>query len=84
MAFHRVILAEYVFDSPQDEGEAARADGKLGDCLEVRDARRVRTYWSADRSRRISVFEAVDAETVRHAHRSAGVPFRAIWPADES
>ena len=39
----------------------------------------VHSYVSADRRRRLCVFHAADAETVREAYRSAGVAFDRIW-----
>jgi hypothetical protein len=80
----RVVLAEYTYVTPLTGEQRAREQRALADCLEVREAKRVRTYLSADGSHRISVFEAADAEAVRYAHRSAGIAFQAVWPADES
>ena len=78
-----IVLAEYRYEEPLTVEQYARDAPRLADCLEVREAHLVHTYVSRDRSRRISVFQALDAETVRNAHRSANVRFEAIWPAEE-
>ena len=36
-----------------------------------------------DRKRRICVFEARDAESVREAYRLQGVKFERAWPAEQ-
>ena len=48
-------------------------------CLEIRDVRFLRTFFSADRKRMICLYEAPDAESVRQAQREAGVPFDEVW-----
>jgi len=48
-------------------------------CLETRDVRFIRTYFSADQKRMICLYEAPDAESVRQAQRQAGVPFDDVW-----
>lgn len=48
-------------------------------CLETRDVRFVRTYFSVDQKRMICLYEAPDAESVRQSQRQAGVPFEDAW-----
>jgi len=48
-------------------------------CLETRDVRFIRTYFSADQKRMLCLYEAPDAESVRQAQRQAGVPFDDVW-----
>lgn len=48
-------------------------------CLESRNVRFVRTFFSADQTRMICLYEAPDAESVRQAQRKAGVPFEEAW-----
>jgi hypothetical protein len=38
---------------------------------------------SLDRRRRVCVFEAADAESVRASYRSAGVKCERVWAAEE-
>jgi len=48
-------------------------------CLETRNVRFARTYFSADRRRMLCLYAAPDAESVRQAQREAGVPFAEAW-----
>ncbi|TNF88191.1 MAG: DUF4242 domain-containing protein [Gammaproteobacteria bacterium] len=48
-------------------------------CLEIRDVRFLRTFFSADRKRMLCLYAAPDAESVRQAQREAGVPFDEAW-----
>ncbi|HVW24124.1 MAG TPA: nickel-binding protein [Polyangiaceae bacterium] len=76
------VVAEYRYAEPLTAEQYARDAPRLADCLEVREARLVATYVSRDGTRRISVFDAADAESVRNAHRSANVRFESIWSAE--
>ena len=53
-------------------------DAGIG-CLETRNVRFIRTYFSADQTRMICLYAAPDAESVRQAQREAGVPFVDAW-----
>jgi len=48
-------------------------------CLESRNVRFIRTFFSADQKRMICLYAAPDAESVRQAQREAGVPFEEAW-----
>lgn len=48
-------------------------------CLEVRNVRFLRTFFSADRRRMLCLYAAPDAESVRQAQREAGMPFDEAW-----
>jgi hypothetical protein len=76
------VIVEYVFDPPATEEELDRIGEQLDPCLEGRDVRFVQSFVSLDRRRRICVFEAADAETVRASYRSANVAFERVWPAE--
>jgi Nickel responsive protein SCO4226-like len=76
------IIVEYVFDPPATEEEHDRIGQQLGPCLEGRDVRYVQTFISLDRRRRVCVFEAPDAETLRTSYRSANVAFERMWAAE--
>lgn len=73
------VLVERSFEEPvafqhiQDLEEAG-----IG-CLESRDVRFIRSYFSHDQTRMICLYEAPDAESVRQAQREAGVPFNDAW-----
>lgn len=51
-------------------------------CLEIRNVRFLRTYFSADRRRMLCLYAAPDAESVRQAQREAGMPFDEAWAFD--
>jgi hypothetical protein len=53
-------------------------DAGIG-CLQTRNVRFVRTFFSADRKRMICLYEAPDAESVRQSQREASVPFHDAW-----
>jgi hypothetical protein len=48
-------------------------------CLDVRNVRFIRTFFSANRKRMLCLYAAPDAESVRQAQREAGVPFEQVW-----
>jgi hypothetical protein len=76
------IIVEYTFDPPATEEELDRMAEQLDPCLEGRDVRFIQSFVALDRRRRICVFEAPDAETVRVSYRSANVAFERIWSAE--
>jgi hypothetical protein len=78
-----LIILESVWDKAITEEEFDAAADKLIPCLEERHARWVTSYMSLDRKRRICVFEARDAESVREAYRLQGVKFERAWPAEQ-
>jgi len=51
-------------------------------CLEMRNVRFLRTFFSADRRRMLCLYAGPDAESVRQAQREAGVPFDDAWAFD--
>ena len=76
------ILVEQTFNPPMDEETYNKLAAKLDPCLEVRDSLWRRSYVSGDRGRVICEFEAPDADSVREAMRSAGVPFDRVFAAE--
>jgi len=75
------VMMEQFFDPPLSDEEYGKMSKKVDPCLDQHDAIWVRSYIAADRKRCICEFEAPDAESVREAFRSAGVPFARIWAA---
>lgn len=49
-------------------------------CLETRNVRFVCTFFSADHTRMLCLYNAPDAESVREAQREAGMPVESVWP----
>jgi hypothetical protein len=76
------IIVEYKFDLPLTDEEFDAMARKLDPCLEARSARWVQSFLAQDRTRRICIFEAADAESVREAYRTAKVGFERAWAAD--
>ena len=76
-----MIVVERTFDPPMTDEAHHLAAEKLNPCCKLRNVRWVRSYMSEDRRRGFCQFEAADAETVREAHRAAGVPFASAWPS---
>src|SRR5262249_32837369 len=75
------VLVEQSFETPLTD-EAYRKLANNGDpCLELRSAVWCRSYISGDKKGVVCEFEAPDAESVREAMRSAGVPFERVWNA---
>lgn len=48
-------------------------------CLEMRNVRFLRTFFSFDRRRMLCLYSAPDAESVRQAQREAGMPVANVW-----
>ncbi len=77
------LVMERTFEEPLTDEELDRMMTRLNPCLEQYDVRWIRSYLSSTRRRMICAFEAPDAEAVRIAYRTAGLPFESVWPADE-
>jgi hypothetical protein len=75
------IMLEQTFESPIADEELARFSKRLDACLQVRDGAWARSYLALDRKRMFCEFEAPDAESVRDALRTAGVPYDRVWSA---
>lgn len=73
------VLVERSFDKPVTLQEIQDIEDAGFNCLESRNVRFVRTFFSHDRKRMICLYEAPDAESVRQAQREAGVPFNDAW-----
>lgn len=73
------IVMEQTFETPMSDDELSTFAKRLDPCLDLRNGAWARSYLSADRKRMVCEFEAPDAESVREALRSAGVPFDRVW-----
>lgn len=73
------VLVERSFEDPVSLQDIQDIEEAGTDCLESRDVRFIRSYFSRDRKRMICLYEAPDAESVRQAQREAGVPFDDAW-----
>ena len=74
-------VCERTFAQPLST-EAFGEGGKvLGPCLEARNVRWITSHLAADGMRSVCLFDAEDAEAVRDANRTAGIPFDRVWAA---
>jgi predicted RNA-binding protein with PIN domain len=78
-----LVIVETAFDPPITQEEFDALAEKTADCLDERAARWVTSYMSLDRRRRVCVFDAKDAESVRQAYRMAGTKFERVWAAEQ-
>jgi hypothetical protein len=76
------IIVEQTFDPPLTPEAFSRLAARVEPCLEQHDVVWIRSFMGADRRRMICHFEAVDAEAVRAAYRSADAPFDRVWTAE--
>jgi predicted RNA-binding protein with PIN domain len=77
------VIVETAFDPPITQDEFDEMAAKTSKCLEEREAHWLTSYFSVDRRRRICVFDAKDAESVRQAYRTSGAQFERVWTADQ-
>lgn len=73
------VVVERTFEPPLTEEEHMARSARLFPCLEPGRIRWICSYVSTDRRHGVCEFEAPDAESVRIAHRTAGVPFVRVW-----
>ena len=76
------FIVETTYDPPLTDETRQSAQDRLYPCMEIRGAEWVRSYESSDRRRKICIFRAPDAESLREAFRGAGVTYDRLWVAD--
>lgn len=76
-----IMIVERTFTHPLTDQELEHLFAKLGPCLDQHEVRWVHSYLARDQTRMFCAFEAADADTVRTAHRAAGITYEAIWSA---
>ena len=74
------VMVERSFDEPVTLQSIQEIENAGIGCLETRNVRFIRTFFSANRKRMLCLYEAPDAESVRQSQREAGVPFTDAWP----
>lgn len=75
------IIVEQVFTEPFSDEALSKFAKKLDPCLELRNGLWRRSSLSVDRMRMTCEFEAPDADSVREAFRTAGMPYERAWTA---
>ena len=78
-----IVIIERTFAEPIDSKQLSEAVERGHWCMDLHRVKPVHHYISTDRRRMICVFEAPDAESVRKANATAGLPFDRIWTAQE-
>jgi len=73
------VLVSRRFDEPAVLEEIQAVEDAGAGCLEAHRVRFVRTFFSRDRRRMISLYQAPDAESVRMAQRETGMPVERVW-----
>jgi len=76
-----IFMCERTFATPLTEADFAAAGQVLGPCLQAREVTWVGSNFATDGTKSICMFEAADAERVREANRTAGLPFDKVWAA---
>ena len=75
------VIVEQVFTEPFTDDLYAKFAKQIDPCLDVRNGLWRRSSLSNDRLRMTCEFEAPDAESVREAFRTAGLPYERVWTA---
>jgi hypothetical protein len=78
----RYLIVETTYEPPLTDGRRQETQDRLYPCMELRGVEWVRSYESSDRRRKVCVFRAPDAEALREAYRSAGIPYDRMWAAE--
>lgn len=78
----KTFVVERDFGGPLKESDLAATMERMGPCLDQYGLNWVHSYFSADRTRMVCIYEGPDAESVRAAQRSAEASFDNIWPAE--
>lgn len=74
-----LVLVERRFRQPVEFEEIQKLEDEGSWCLDAHKVRFIRTFFSRDRRRMLCLYEAPDAEAVRHAEDQARVPYDRAW-----
>lgn len=80
---HTLVIVERSFVEPVDPVELQAHENKGAWCLEQHDVRFQRSLLARDRLRMLCIYQAPDAESVRLAQRTIGLPVERVWAAEE-
>jgi hypothetical protein len=75
------VIVERSFDEPADMAELQARQDNAGWCLDAWGITPLASFLSRDRRRLICTYDAPDAEAVRRANQTAGLPFDTVWTA---
>lgn len=76
-----LVVVERSFDAPTQFEEVQALENRSSWCLDQHRVRFLRTYFSSDRRRMLCIYTAPDAESVRLAQNTAGLPLERVWAA---
>jgi hypothetical protein len=77
------IIVERVFSEAQNFEEVEAQEREFQWCLDARNVRFVRSFFSLDKKLMHCIYEAPDAESVRESQSKAGLPFTRVWAVTE-
>ena len=75
------VIVERTFDEPADMAELSAREKSASWCLDTWNITPLASFISRDKRRLICTYEAPDAEAVRKANETAGLPFDNVWTA---
>ncbi len=74
-----LVLVERSFDGPVAFEDIQALEDRGAWCLDAHGVAFVRTWFSTDRTRMLCLYDAPDAEAVRAAQATIGMPFDRVW-----
>ncbi|MGN6183771.1 MAG: DUF4242 domain-containing protein [Thermoanaerobaculia bacterium] len=74
-----LVVVERSFEEPVSYEEIQARENESAWCLDVHRVKFLHTYLSKDRKRMICLYEAPDAEAVRRANETGGLPFEKVY-----
>jgi hypothetical protein len=73
------VLVRRRFSEPVVLDDLQAIEDRGAWCLELRNVKFLRTFFSIDRRRMVCLYRAPDAESVRQAQLQAGMPLEDVW-----
>jgi hypothetical protein len=78
-----IVVVERSFPEPVEFDQVQAAEDAAAWCLQLHHITFVRSFLSLDGRRMVCVYLAPDAESVRKANQTAGLPFDRVWSSTE-
>jgi hypothetical protein len=73
------VAVERSWDEPVEMADIQAIEDEGAWCLEARNVKFVRTYFTTDRKRMVCLYSAPDAESVRQAQSQINMPMDRVW-----
>ena len=74
-----IYLCERTFSPPLTTEQFAAGGQALAPCISAREVTWLSSNFATDGTRSVCMFEAADADRVREANRTAGLPFEKVY-----